>query len=387
MDLDPSFDPMSLEPRQWVLGHRLQRDYLSVTVSPGGVSKSMFSMLSAVSVATGRDLTGERVHTRGRVWIINNEDRRDELYRRLYGICLRHGVDYKSLVDQLYMTSGYMVNKKFAVVDPDTGLVEITRFGKRVIAEIKRLGIVYLILDPFVSMHVCNENDNVEIEQVVNVFKRIAAETRCTIELIHHTRKAGGNSEQHAGDAEAARGASALINAARSASTLSRMSGQTAEDLNIDPQEARRLVRFDDAKANYALPDGVATWYKLESVVLPNGDEVGVHTPFDINGVRAEIAETEAAARDEIHNQYRLDIADAMNGEASRRWPAVRDNLVRIWSVGEEMARVRMNSSLSEDPILIEHGGVRKRVWRARGEGRTSAVTVHLEPVNGGDDE
>lgn len=86
--------------------------------------------------------------------------------------------------------------------------------------------------------------------------------------LVHHTRKLGGREVT----AEDGRGAVALRDAARVVLPLNPMSDKEAEELGIaDPKERRSLVRLDTGKANRAPPDG-ATWIKLESQSLENGD-------------------------------------------------------------------------------------------------------------------
>src|SRR4051794_11876188 len=56
-----------------------------------------------------------------------------------------------------------------------------------------------------------------EGKKVVRQWARIAQETDCAVELVHHVRKSGGGHEPTADDA---RGASALVNAARSVRIL-----------------------------------------------------------------------------------------------------------------------------------------------------------------------
>ena len=56
---------LKVSPREWVLGNRLLAGYITATFAPGGVSKSMFSMMTAVSIASGLKLTNEEVHRKG----------------------------------------------------------------------------------------------------------------------------------------------------------------------------------------------------------------------------------------------------------------------------------------------------------------------------------
>jgi len=59
------------------------------------------------------------------------------------------------------------------------------------------------------------------------------------------------------------------------------MSERDAERLGVDPKERHLWVRLDGAKANLALIDGEARWFKKVSVTIANGEEVGVLVPVN----------------------------------------------------------------------------------------------------------
>ena len=79
-----------------------------------------------------------------------------------------------------------------------------------------------LIVDPFVSSHRVNEMDNGKIDYVTKEWVRLAEHCGCAVELVHHTRKLNGAEAT----SDASRGASSLINAARSARVLRSRSGR-----------------------------------------------------------------------------------------------------------------------------------------------------------------
>src|SRR3546814_4920231 len=83
----------------------------------------------------------------------------------------------------------------------------------------KDRGIDHLDVDPFVSSHSVEENDNGAIDAVAKEWVSIAQQTRAAVSLTHHVRKPNG-SEPSAHDA---RGASAMVNAARSVLVFQRM--------------------------------------------------------------------------------------------------------------------------------------------------------------------
>jgi hypothetical protein len=96
---------------------------------------------------------------------------------------------------------------------------------------------------------------------------------------VHHARKAGPNQALSADDA---RGASALVNAARSVRVLNPMTEKEAESAGIE-DDHRSYFCVTNGKANLAPPSHKATWRKFVSIPLgngpphdPDGDRIGV---------------------------------------------------------------------------------------------------------------
>ena len=336
--IDPFNFP--IHKRQWVVGNRLLAGYITAMFAPGGVSKSMFSMITAASVATGRSLTGEEVHKQGKVWLINNEDDTDEQYRRLAGIAIHHNIPWQTIEDNLYLTCGYG-NPYIVAHQSADGSIIAHPNAEKIIAEVKAKNIDYIVFDPFITMHDTEENDNGAIQQVTNVLKHIAKEANVAIEIIHHTKKAGAksDSETHAGDVESGRGASSLKDACRIATTLARMSPKTADKLGINYEdEGRFLVRLDHGKGNFSGPPEGATWFKQVSVQLSNGDTVGVHEQFDISELVDEAKQRSAEQSRESIEQYRLDICETLP-EGTTELPVLLSNLEIIWGKSSNTRR------------------------------------------------
>src|SRR5690606_37793518 len=81
-------DPKTLPRREFAFGSHYIRKYVSVTVSPGGLGKTSNSIVEALSMASGRILTGTKPPGRLRAWLFNAEDPRDEMERRIMAACL-----------------------------------------------------------------------------------------------------------------------------------------------------------------------------------------------------------------------------------------------------------------------------------------------------------
>ena len=352
----PSLDleNLAVPERKWVLGNRLLAGYITAMFAPGGVSKSMFSMITAASIATGRSLTGETVHKQGKVWLINNEDDTDEQLRRLAGIATHHGIPWKTLQQNLLLTCGYGNPYIVAHEGPD-GVIAHPN-AEKIIAEALANNIDFIVFDPFITVHDTEENDNGAIQQVANVLKHIAKETGAAIEVVHHTKKGGAktDSETHAGDVESGRGASSLKDACRIATTLARMAPKTAAKLGINYEdEGRFLVRLDHGKGNFSGPPEGASWFKQVSVQLSNGDTVGVHEVFDISELVDEAKQRDVEHSREQINQYRQDICETLP-VGSTELPIMLANLQAVWGKSSDTRRrYAMDSLLLDESVRV----------------------------------
>ena len=238
-----------------------------------GIGKSSVELVDALAMTTGRNLIGHAPASPMRVWYWNGEDPLEEIERRVAAIVLRYGIEPEKIGDRLFLDSGR--EKEIIVATVERNGVQIaTPVVDFVIAAIEAKRIDVMTVDPFVSSHRTPENDNAAIDAVAKTWAKIADKTGCAIELVHHVRKTGA-AEITVDDA---RGASALIAAARSVRVLNRMTDDEAAKAGVESR--RSYFRADNGKANLAPPPEKSEWFKLVSEPLGNGDEVGVVTPW-----------------------------------------------------------------------------------------------------------
>ena len=265
-------DPDAIPRRQFLYGRHLSRKQVAVTVAPGGLGKSTLAITEALAMASGKNLLGEFVTERCRVWLYNLEDPRDELERRIQAAALHYGLKPDDIEGWLYVDTGR--ERPLMTTAPGLKGVEIndTTF-RRLRAGIEANHIDVMIVDPFISSHGAPENDNTAIDALAKEWGRLADHCNCAVELIHHARKLNGEPVT----AESSRGAKALVDAARDVRTLNRMTEDEAAQAGVEND--RQFFRVQSDKSNLAPPE-VARWYQMESVELPNGDSVGVVTPW-----------------------------------------------------------------------------------------------------------
>lgn len=272
-------EPAKIPPREWVYGRHLIRRYVSTTVAPGGLGKSSLALVEAVAMVSGMDLLGERPTEPLRVWYWNGEDPADELQRRVMAVALHYELRPQDIGTRLFINSGRDTEINIAQQNRD-GVTIAAPVVEAIKATIRENRIDVVIIDPFVSSHRVSENDNGAIDRVAKTWAKIAEETNCAVELIHHARKTNGAEVT----IEDSRGAVALLSAARSARTLNGMTKEEAERAGVENRRAH--FRVDNGKANLAPPPEGSTWFKMESVALGNGslnnggDHIGVVTSW-----------------------------------------------------------------------------------------------------------
>ncbi len=261
-----------IRPREQLYGRHLYAGYLSLTVAPGGMGKSSLLLAEAVDMATGGKVFGA-AHKAISVLYCNGEDPYDELVRRVAGICKEYGVTEEDLGGRLFLSSG-RTDPLIIGAETRDGVQIHTPIIDKFKAEILKHNIRAVMIDPFVSCHQVDENNNRKIDQIAKTLSQLAEETRCAFDIVHHVRKTGPDVEITANDS---RGASSLIAAARSVRVLNRATEADMANLTRPNEVAnpRSFFRILTDKMNMAPPSDKSEWFKIESVDLDNGSHVG----------------------------------------------------------------------------------------------------------------
>ena len=282
-------EPAQIPMRRFIYGTHYIRKFVSLDVAPGGVGKSSLAIVEALAIASGKPVLGVKVHEPGKVWYFNGEDPLDEIHRRVVAAMRHHKIAPGDIGENLFLDSGRSQPIVVGVQTRDGAVIQ-EPIVEAVVDTIRRNKIDVVTLDPFVSTHQVSENDNNAIERVAKTWAHIADLTGCAINLVHHSRKTGGNEVS----VEDGRGASALASAARSARAFNQMTKDEAAKAGVDNH--RSYFRVDNGKANLAPPSDKATWYHLVGVPLGNGpggmdgDVVGVVTAWEWPDPLAEIS-------------------------------------------------------------------------------------------------
>lgn len=280
-------DPKKLPRREFAFGTHYIRKYVSVTVAPGGLGKTANSLVEALSMVSGKPLAGNKPADRLRVWVFNSEDPRDELERRIMAACIKYKLTPDDVSDangngMLYLDTGREQELVIAIEDKRAGVRIVEPVVEAVVEQIRANKIDVMIVDPFVSTHAVNENDNGAIDKVAKLWAQIADQTNCAIDIVHHLRKLADREAT----VEDARGAVSLIGAARSVRVLNRMSATQAEEAGLSAKDRFGYFSINHGKANLAPLSHRLDWRYLEGVPLGNGR--GLTKPQDFAPVVVE---------------------------------------------------------------------------------------------------
>ena len=273
-------DPASLPERDWLYGRHYIRKYATASVGPGGGGKTAHSISETLAMVTGRPLLDPDgpLMKPLRVWWINAEDPAEEIDRRFHAAAKHFAVTSDQIGDRLFTDSGR--EQEFVIarqIGRDLKIVE--PFIDQMVAEVGRNQIDVVIVDPFVSTHEAQENDNTAMQRVAAAWTVVADRANCGVELVHHVAKGQGEIT-----ADSARGGGAFKDKVRSMRVFNVMTQAEAEKAGID--DPRSYFRVDFGKVNM-VASGRSQWRRFVSVPLGNGkglvktgDEIGVVEPW-----------------------------------------------------------------------------------------------------------
>jgi len=362
-------DAANIPARRWVYGHHYIRSYVSVVASAGGLGKSSMQMVEAVSIATGKALLGEAVHEQCKVWIVNLEDPLEEMQRRMAAVMQHYDIKADDIRGKIFLDAGRDLKMIFAKQTRD-GLEIIEEIVEYMIKVINDNGISVVFIDPWVAaMGGISENDNMAMNAAVGAVRAIADATDAAIVLTHHIRKTNGEEAT----IDSVRGAGSLIGAARAARVLNRVSQEEAMKLGVSEEGSLGIFRVDDGKNNLSLPASKALYRRMESVLLANGEFVGVATEFKLPDLF-----------DGISAKHAMEVQKLVGAAEERGEPMRKNAQAKTW-VGQAVAVVldldmeKKHEKAKAKAVIakwLETGVLREDTWKSGRDGREVPIII-----------
>jgi hypothetical protein len=262
-------DPDNVPPhRQWSVGTKLIKGEVSILAAKGGWGKSAYATTLLCSAASGHQFLNEVVWgDPKRCLYINSEDDTDELQRKFIAAARHHNLTKAQL--QNIMVRGVNTPGHETLTTGDEKAPRVNEAGIAALDQIITGACAdIVVLDPLGTFCPAGLNDNGVMGQVMLRLKRLAKTQNCAILVVHHTRKDGDLT-----NVDAIGGASAIVNQARAALMLARMTAEESKNFKgVLPSEVWRYFRIVDAKTNLAPPAASTQWYQLASHELPNAE-------------------------------------------------------------------------------------------------------------------
>ena len=253
-----------IPPRDWIMHRLLMRGEGSVLAGPGGVGKSGFSLALAAHGAVGKSFAGFAVPKPFKTIVYNLEDGRNEMEARLYAACAVYDLDPREVEKHILLWPGRELRFRLMNRDHTFAMADIQELARLMRSQ----SFDAVVLDPLISLHHEEENDNAAMGDVMDAFNGLCRLANAAGLALQHTPKG----VRQAGSSDAVRGAGNIVNAVRIASTIYAADEADAALYGFADGYKARYVRIDDAKQNQAALETKPLWLEKQSFPLPNGD-------------------------------------------------------------------------------------------------------------------
>jgi hypothetical protein len=230
------------------------RDSLLISGS-SGLGKSLITLEIAIAVTSGKKLFGRfEVCQSGPVLLVQSENTLKATKTRLNALLASASNPnslelYKRAIDHI---STPMIGKDIR----HSGDLLDAKFTTWLQKKLFDIGAKLLVLDPLISYHKMNENDNVVMRTALDRLTALTSEVGAAVIVVHHHGKAqyGGMNQ--------ARGATAIVDWARGILTLNRVARQDRLLVKCEhtkhgnfPKEKTLLLEVDGPRIFPAEPD------------------------------------------------------------------------------------------------------------------------------------
>ena len=272
-------------PIEWLCEGTIPQGVPALLAAMGGVGKSFIALDLALEIAVAvafgheRKVLGGKVLAQGSVLVLNAEDSKDSVHRRLARIDTgdrREKADGKVFVVPLPEVGGPMP----LVAGGPGAFVKTDKF-EALLQQLARLpDLKLIIIDPLQAFVTADITKDPAAGQFMwSAFAQMCARTGATVLACHHMRKDGAAKIATADDArETIRGSTALVDGARATYALWGASEEDTQricnEAGIEPQR-KRVVHGAVVKANDEHDLEIHTYIRAASGLLEDATDAG----------------------------------------------------------------------------------------------------------------
>jgi putative DNA primase/helicase len=251
----------------------------------GGVGKSTIGLDMLCHIAAGRRMyrTWDVPEPRT-VLLVQSENAHRTTQQRLQSFYENHN-------EPVFLEGRDRI--KFACRNDDiraSGDLLKDKFYKEIRKLIQESGAEVVLLDPLVSFHSVNENDNVLMRSVLDQLTKLSSETGAAFIIIHHF----GKSKELEGS-EKSRGASSITDWARGCLNLEKVKHEHRNLVKVSHVKANDfecsppfLLEIEGAGVTYTEPDVVCPPLTVQEILREMGGEVEQQTTL-VNELRSRL--------------------------------------------------------------------------------------------------
>lgn len=272
-------------PIQWLCEGTIPQAVPALLAAMGGVGKSFIALDVALEIAAAvvsgepRTVLGGKVVAHGSVVVLNAEDSKDSVHRRLARIDpggRREGASGRAFVIPLPEVGGPM-----PLIAGGPGAFLRTEKFEALMAQLDQIeDLRLIIIDPLQAFVTADITKDPAAGQFMwSAFAQLCARTGATVLACHHMRKDGAARISTADEArEAIRGSTALVDGARVTYALWGAIEEEAERICAAAgveYKRKRIVHGAVVKANDEHDLDIHTYVRAESGLLMDATDIG----------------------------------------------------------------------------------------------------------------
>ncbi len=255
------------KPADRVIGP-FQAETLAIASGEAGRGKSLFGIGMSVASAGGVGFGGLMPPRPQSVLIFSPEDKIGVIGARIKAAVEELGADHEVVKRNLRVMR---VPESSVIFEGAGEMLDFNALGRLLRRIIKARGARFVMLDPFIELHVADENSNMQVHALLAMLRTLARKTKSLIFLTHHSAKGG----------QGPRGAGAFMGTVRAAlhvESLGKKEEQAAIAKGLNPANIFKVISI---KNSYEEDGGGGVYFQRVSL-RPGGAPVLRRVKLDV---------------------------------------------------------------------------------------------------------